>query len=185
VEEWRERFLLGAENALRARPKEDEALRVEGLNRLKRKVGELTIDLDIVREANRLGPIDAREVGRVTATLSRGIDAQSVSSTEISRGWLRARGMVCGCGTSPTRRGAAGTDPRVDRKISDLWLSGLWALLRFGEGIRVNRNAIYRMLRLKGWFVHQHSVTPRPRVQGLKSPAQRSDQRCAMDVSAP
>jgi hypothetical protein len=27
VEEWRERFLLGAENALRARPKEEDALR--------------------------------------------------------------------------------------------------------------------------------------------------------------
>jgi len=37
VEEWRERFLLGAENALRARPKEDEALREEELNRLKPK----------------------------------------------------------------------------------------------------------------------------------------------------
>jgi hypothetical protein len=41
VEKQRERFLLGAENALRARPKEDEALREEDLNRLKRKVGEL------------------------------------------------------------------------------------------------------------------------------------------------
>ena len=41
VEEWRERFLLGAENALRARPKEDEALREEEINRRKRKVGEL------------------------------------------------------------------------------------------------------------------------------------------------
>ena len=56
VEEWHEGFLLGAENAQRARPKEDEALREEELNRLKRKVGELTIDLDIVREANRLRP---------------------------------------------------------------------------------------------------------------------------------
>jgi len=37
VEEWRERFLLGAENTLRARPKEDEALREEELNRLKPK----------------------------------------------------------------------------------------------------------------------------------------------------
>src|ERR1700739_1559724 len=54
VEEWRERFLLGAENALRARPKEDEALREEEVNRLKRKVGELTMDLDILRTANRL-----------------------------------------------------------------------------------------------------------------------------------
>src|SRR5215472_9457878 len=51
VDEWRERFLLGAENALRARPKEEEALRAEEINRLKRKVGELTMDLDILREA--------------------------------------------------------------------------------------------------------------------------------------
>ena len=51
MEEWRERFLLGAENALRARPKEKDALREEEINRLKRKVGELTMDLDILREA--------------------------------------------------------------------------------------------------------------------------------------
>ena len=56
VEEWRERFLLGAENALRARPKEDEALREEEVNRLKRKVGELTMDLDILREAAKVRP---------------------------------------------------------------------------------------------------------------------------------
>jgi transposase-like protein len=56
VEEWRERFLLGAENALRARPRDDEALREEEVNRLKRKVGELTMDLDILREAARLRP---------------------------------------------------------------------------------------------------------------------------------
>ena len=56
VEEWRDRFLLGAETALRARQKEDEALREEEINRLKRKVGELTMDLDIMREATRLRP---------------------------------------------------------------------------------------------------------------------------------
>jgi len=56
VEQWRDRFLLGAENALRARPKEDEALREEEINRLKRKVGELTMDVDILREAARLHP---------------------------------------------------------------------------------------------------------------------------------
>ena len=56
VEEWRERFLLGAETALRARPKEEEALREEEINRLKRKVGELTMDLDILREASRQRP---------------------------------------------------------------------------------------------------------------------------------
>src|ERR1700693_1652918 len=50
VEDWRDRFLLGAENALRA-------LREEELNRFKRKVGELTIDLDILRTADRLRPM--------------------------------------------------------------------------------------------------------------------------------
>ena len=59
----------------------------------------------------------------------------------------------------------------------------LWALLRFGAGLRVNRKAVYRVLRLKGWFVHQRTVTPRPRVQGLRSRAQRSDERWAMDVT--
>jgi hypothetical protein len=38
----------------------------------------------------------------------------------------------------------------------------LWALLRFGEGIRVNRKAIYRVLKLKNWFVYQRVATPRP-----------------------
>jgi hypothetical protein len=45
----------------------------------------------------------------------------------------------------------------------------LWALLRYAEGIPVNRKAVYRVLKLKGWLVHQRTVTPRPRVQGLKS----------------
>ena len=57
IEAWRDRFLLGAENALRARPQEDEALREEELNRFKRKVGELTMALDILREAARLRPM--------------------------------------------------------------------------------------------------------------------------------
>jgi hypothetical protein len=56
VEAWRERFLLRTENALRARQKEDEALREEEIDRLKHKVGELTMDLDIVRATARLRP---------------------------------------------------------------------------------------------------------------------------------
>jgi transposase-like protein len=56
IEQWRDRFLLGAENALRARPKDEEALREGEIKRLQRKVGELTMDLDIVKEANKLRP---------------------------------------------------------------------------------------------------------------------------------
>jgi transposase-like protein len=56
IEQWRDRFLLGAENALRARAKDEEALREEELKRLQRKVGELTMDLDIMKEAMKLRP---------------------------------------------------------------------------------------------------------------------------------
>jgi transposase-like protein len=77
VEDWRERFLLGAENALRARPKEDEALREAELNRFKRKVGELTIDLEILQ---RRPGCALRRRGRRTSDgdVARRIDAQSV-----------------------------------------------------------------------------------------------------------
>jgi hypothetical protein len=37
VEAWRERFLLGEENALPARPREDDASREEEINRFTRK----------------------------------------------------------------------------------------------------------------------------------------------------
>jgi transposase-like protein len=53
VEGWRQRFLLGAENALHARPKEEEPQCEEEVNRLKRNVGELTMDLDILCKAAR------------------------------------------------------------------------------------------------------------------------------------
>lgn len=56
IEQWRDRFLLGAENALRARVKDEESLREEELKRLQRKVGELTMDLDILREAMKFRP---------------------------------------------------------------------------------------------------------------------------------
>ena len=47
-------------------------------------------------------------------------------------------------------------------------------MLRFVEGVHINRKAVYRVLKLKGWFVNQRVMTPRPRVHGLKSRAQRS-----------
>ena len=58
IEEWQERLLLAAENALRSRPKDEEALKDEQIKRLKQKVGELVLDLDIVKTANRLRPTD-------------------------------------------------------------------------------------------------------------------------------
>ena len=51
IEDWQERVLSGAENSLRAKPRDDEGLREEELKRLKQKVGELVMDNDILKEA--------------------------------------------------------------------------------------------------------------------------------------
>ncbi len=60
VEDWRDRFLLGAENALRNRPKDEEALKEEQMKKLKQKIGELVLDNDILREALKPYPLDRK-----------------------------------------------------------------------------------------------------------------------------
>ena len=100
----------------------------------------------------------------------------------FSRARLRARAALAAV---PPRLDAALAE-RIQQLIERHPTFGyrrLWALLRFKEGIRVNRKAVYRLLKLKGWLVHQRTVTPRPRVQGLKSRALRSDERWAMDLT--
>lgn len=48
---WRERFLVGAENALRERPKDEEASKDARIRTLERKIGELVVDMDLLRES--------------------------------------------------------------------------------------------------------------------------------------
>ena len=59
----------------------------------------------------------------------------------------------------------------------------LWAMVRMRDGILVNRKVVYRIVKEQGWFVHQRTATPRPRVQGLRSRADKIDERWAMDVT--
>jgi transposase-like protein len=54
IEAWRGAFLLGAENALRTRPRDEEALKDAEIQRLQRKVGELVMDKDILTAAMKL-----------------------------------------------------------------------------------------------------------------------------------
>ena len=56
IEDWKEKFLLGAENALRTRPKDEEALQEEQIKGLKQKIGDLVMDLDILKEAAKRHP---------------------------------------------------------------------------------------------------------------------------------
>lgn len=60
VEEWRDRFLVGAENALRSRPKDDEALKDEQIKKLKQKIGDLVLETDVLREALKPYPLDRK-----------------------------------------------------------------------------------------------------------------------------
>lgn len=60
VEDWKEKFLLAGENALRARPKDEEALKDEQIKKLKQKVGELVLDIDIIKEAMKGHPFPER-----------------------------------------------------------------------------------------------------------------------------
>lgn len=57
VEDWQQRFVLGAENALRSRPRDEEALKEEQIKKLKQKIGELVLDNDILREALKPYPL--------------------------------------------------------------------------------------------------------------------------------
>jgi hypothetical protein len=56
IERWKEQFFAAGENALRARPKDEEAAKDEQTERLKKKVGELVLDIDILNEANKGRP---------------------------------------------------------------------------------------------------------------------------------
>lgn len=53
VDDWRQRFLTAAHNALRSRPRDEDALRDEQIRRLKQKVGELVLEVDLLRDATR------------------------------------------------------------------------------------------------------------------------------------
>ena len=101
---------------------------------------------------------------------------------KFSRARLRARAVIA---AAPPRLDEVLAE-RIQQLIEEYPTFGyrrLWAMLRFVEGIRVNRKAVCRLLMFKGWFVHQRSLTPRPRVHGMRSRAQRSDERWAMDVT--
>ena len=60
VEDWREKVLVGAENALRTRPQDEEALKDEQIKKLKQKIGDLVLDNDILREALKPYPLDRK-----------------------------------------------------------------------------------------------------------------------------
>src|SRR5262249_39610085 len=63
VEEGQGGVLGRARSALRARPKDEDALKDEQIKKLKQKVGELVLDVDILREAAKGRPTDPTTSG--------------------------------------------------------------------------------------------------------------------------
>ena len=51
IEDWKDRFLSGANNALRSRPRNEEQLKDEEIKKLKQKVGELVLQVDVLEFA--------------------------------------------------------------------------------------------------------------------------------------
>ena len=61
LEDWQDQYLRGAENGLRRRPKDEEALKDEQIKKLQQKMGELVVENDVLREAIKPSPL-AREM---------------------------------------------------------------------------------------------------------------------------
>lgn len=51
IEDWKDRTLTACHNALRSRPRDEEAMKDEQIRRLKQKVGELVLEVDMLRDA--------------------------------------------------------------------------------------------------------------------------------------
>ena len=181
IEDWQQRFFLVAGNALRARPKDEEALKDEQIKQLKQKIGELVLDNDLLREALKpsLWPAgrpttEARRVGRLGTTglsgAARGARTVRARPPRVARAPVIAEPL------------ATQIQALIQRHPTFRYRR-IWAMLRHQTGLVVNRKAVYRVLKLKPWLVHQRPCTPRPRAWGRVSHATRSNQRWAMDVT--
>ena len=56
IEDCPERLVLGAGNALWTRPRDDDALKDEQIKKLRRRIGELVLDIDVLRELVKARP---------------------------------------------------------------------------------------------------------------------------------
>ena len=82
VQDWKDRFLSGAENALRSRPRGEEAHKDHQIKKLKEKVGEMVLDIDIMREAVRGRPFGEKTLKELDAKLRAYHNGGSAESSE-------------------------------------------------------------------------------------------------------
>jgi len=159
LEDWKERFLLAEENALRARPKDEEALKDEQIKKLKQKIGDLVMDIDILKEAVKRH-LRCRDVRAVKQALPGSSVRRICRLLHVARSsWDLAQES----GPQPAGLLRAGGMLQVlIRENPTYGYRRLWALLRNRLGIRANRKRIYRILKAKRWLVHQRVVSLGP-----------------------
>jgi hypothetical protein len=63
IGDWRDRVLQAAHNALRSRPRDADAIKDEQIRRLRQKVGELVVDVDLLKEAIQSARSQGLEIG--------------------------------------------------------------------------------------------------------------------------
>lgn len=59
----------------------------------------------------------------------------------------------------------------------------VWAVLRFGQKVVVNRKTVHRIMRKNRWLVHQRPSRSKPRVKQSRSRTDQSNRRWAMDIT--
>lgn len=85
VEDWPERVIVGAENALRSRPKAEEALKDELIKKLKQKIGDLVLDNDILTGGVEIVPFGPEDVRRVRGSVSGVSERRSCRVLAVGR----------------------------------------------------------------------------------------------------
>tara|TARA_Y100000588_G_scaffold239281_1_gene253031 strand:+ start:144 stop:386 length:243 start_codon:yes stop_codon:yes gene_type:complete len=58
IEHWKETFLAAGENGLKSRPKEELERKDAEIQKLKQKVGELVMDIDILKDVQERAKAD-------------------------------------------------------------------------------------------------------------------------------
>ncbi len=178
MEEWQERFRLAAENAVRSRPRDDDARKDSEIKRLKQKVGELVLDLGHREDGQPPASYGSDDVRRVKSEHMDVSELRVCGVLGVLRSAVRERGGVQRSRVAHVEEVLAARVERLIEAHATYGYRRLWALLRFGEGLPLNlRPSTQGMVR------HAARAHPRPRVQGRRSRAERSNERWAMDVT--
>src|SRR6476620_6502770 len=163
--EWREHALAGAATALKERERDD---RDDEIARLKSKVGEITMDKELLRQDRGAGgqtPFGPQEVETMSQALSPSF-ARCYGLARVARVWKISRAGVyrslkeTQLNTSARRPGPVGAcsdaelADHIRRQIDASRLHGegyrkLWARLRFA-GVRASPRRVRRVMRETG-----------------------------------